>query len=64
MPRVVWVEEPKNDLGFKIGPSYDNVPTTSDCVTEGQSSCMCKGSNIDKGSYNPREKSFCQNANS
>ena len=38
MPRVVWAEESKNGLRFEIGPSYDNVPTTSRCLTDGQSS--------------------------
>ena len=37
VPRVVWAEESKNGLGFEIGPSFDDVPTTSQCVTDGQS---------------------------
>ena len=32
-------EESKNGLGFEIGPSYDDIPTKSQCATEGQSSC-------------------------
>ena len=39
MPRVVLAGEFKNGLGFEIQTSYDNVPTTSQCATEGQSSC-------------------------
>ena len=44
MPCVVWAEEPKTGLGFEIGPSYDVVPTRSELVNEGQSSCIfpCK----------------------
>ena len=38
-PHVVWAEESNTGLGFEIGPSYDDVPTTSQCATEGQSSC-------------------------
>ena len=37
MPRVVWAEEPNTDLGFEIRPSYDDVPTTSQCATAWQS---------------------------
>ena len=37
-PRVVWAEEPKTGLGFEIGPSHDDVPTTSQCLTDGQTS--------------------------
>ena len=40
LPRVVWVEESKNGLGFEIGPNYDNVPTRSQLLTGRQSSCM------------------------
>ena len=40
LPRVVWTEESKNDLRFEIGPSYDDVPTTSKCASDGQSSRM------------------------
>ena len=29
MPHVVWAEESTTSLGFEIGPSYDDVPTTS-----------------------------------
>ena len=39
LPRVVWVEESKNSRGFEIGPSYDNVPMTSQCATVLESSC-------------------------
>ena len=39
LPRVVWAEESKNGLRFEIGPSYDVVPTRSQLVTHGQSSC-------------------------
>ena len=39
MPRVVWAEESKTALGFEIRPSYDDVPTTSQCATIWQSSC-------------------------
>ena len=34
-PRVVWAEESKNGLRFEIGPSYDDVPTRSQCVIDG-----------------------------
>ena len=40
MPRVVWAEESKTGLRFEIRPSYDAVPTRSQFVTDGQSSCM------------------------
>ena len=40
MPRVVWVEESKTGLEIEIGPSYDDVPTTSQCATAWQSSCI------------------------
>ena len=43
LPRVVWAEESKNDLRFEIGPSYDVVPTRSQLVTNGQSSCISSG---------------------
>ena len=33
LPRVVWVEESKNGLGFEIGPNYDDVPTRSQLLT-------------------------------
>ena len=33
-------EESKNGLGFEIGPSYDAVPTRSQCLTDRQSSCV------------------------
>ena len=36
---VVWAEESKNGLSFEIRPSYDGVPTRSQLVTHGQSSC-------------------------
>ena len=39
MPRVVWAEEHKNRLRFEIGPSYDGLPTMSQCPADGQSSC-------------------------
>ena len=39
LPRVVWAEESKNRLRFEIKPSYDVVPTRSQLVTHGQSSC-------------------------
>ena len=39
MPRVVWAEESKNGLRFEIEPSYDVVPTTPQCPSDGQSSC-------------------------
>ena len=37
--RVIWSEESKTGLGFEIGPSYDDVPITSQCATILQSSC-------------------------
>ena len=40
MTRVVWPEESETGLGFEIKPSYDNVPTTSQLVTDRQSSRM------------------------
>ena len=40
MSRVVWAEESKTGLGIKIGPSYDGVPTTSQCASAWQSSCI------------------------
>ena len=40
MPRVVWAEESKTGLGFEIGPSHGDVPTTSQCVAAWQSSCI------------------------
>ena len=40
LPRVVWAEESKNGLRFEIEPScYGAVPTRSQLVTRGQSSC-------------------------
>ena len=39
LPCVTWAEESKNDLGFEIGPSYDDVPTRSLLLTDRQSSC-------------------------
>ena len=39
LPRLVWAEESKNALRFEIGPSYDDVPTASQCLTGGQSCC-------------------------
>ena len=41
MTRVIWAEESETGLGFEIGPSYGygDLPTRSQCVTEGQSSC-------------------------
>merc|ERR1711966_389562 len=39
LPHVVWAKESKNSLRFEIGPSYDDVPTTSQYLTDGQSSC-------------------------
>ena len=39
LPRVVWAEESKNGLSFEIRPSYNNVPTASQFVTDGQSIC-------------------------
>ena len=42
LPRVVWAEESKNGLRFETGPSYDVVPTTSQCPSDGQSSCTHK----------------------
>ena len=38
-PSVVWAEESRTGLKFEIGPSYDVVPTRSQLVTDGQSSC-------------------------
>ena len=32
MSHVVWAEEFKNGLGFEIGPRYNDVPATSQCV--------------------------------
>ena len=40
MPRVVWAEESKNGLGFELGPSYDDVSTTSKFLFDRQSSCI------------------------
>ena len=40
LPRIVWVEEFKNSIGFEIGSNYDDVPTRSQLVTDGQSSCI------------------------
>ena len=37
LPCVVWAEESKNGLGFEIGPNYDDFPTRSQCLIEGQS---------------------------
>ena len=42
LPRVVWAEESKNGLRFEIGPSYDDVPMTSQCPTDEQPSCRQK----------------------
>ena len=39
MPRVVWAAKSKTGLGFEIRASYDDIPTTSQCATDGQSSC-------------------------
>ena len=39
IPLVVWAEESKNGLRFLIGPSYDGLPTRSQCPSGGQSSC-------------------------
>ena len=39
MLHVVWAEESKTGLGFETGPSYDDVPTASQCATAWQSSC-------------------------
>ena len=39
LPRVVWAKESKTGLRFEIGPSYDDIPTKSQLVTDGQSSC-------------------------
>ena len=39
VPLVVWAEESKNRLRFEIGPSYDVLPTTSQCPSDGQSGC-------------------------
>ena len=44
LPRVVWAEESKNGLRFEIGPSYDVIPTRSQCLTDGQSSCTSNSS--------------------
>ena len=38
MPCVVWAEEYKTGLGFEVGPGHDDVPTTSQFLTDGQSS--------------------------
>ena len=46
MPRVVWTEESKTGLESEIGPRYDDVPTTSQCATAGQSSCRCVRSRL------------------
>ena len=43
LPRVVWAGESKTGLRFEIGPSYDDVPTRSQLVIDGQSSCIIKG---------------------
>ena len=40
LPRVFWAEESKTGLRFEIEPSYDDVPTKSQLVTDGQFSCM------------------------
>ena len=34
LPRVVWVEESRNGIGFEIGPKYDDVPTMSQLLTD------------------------------
>ena len=39
MPRVVRAEKSKTGLGFEIGPSCGDIPTTSQFLTDGQSSC-------------------------
>ena len=39
LPRVVWVEESKNGLGFEIGLNYADVPMRSRLLTDRQSSC-------------------------
>ena len=39
MPHVVWAQESKIGLGFEIGFSYDDIPTTSQCATDGKSTC-------------------------
>ena len=41
LPHVVWAKakESKNGLRFEIEPSYDDVPMTFQCPTDGQSSC-------------------------
>ena len=39
LPHVVLAEESKNGLRFEIGPSYDVVPTRSQLVIDGHSSC-------------------------
>ena len=44
--RVVWAEESKNGIRFEIGPSYDDVPTTSQCLTDGQPSCSGRGTHL------------------
>ena len=46
MPHVVWAEESKTGLGFEIRSSYDDAPTTSQCITDGQSSCIHKAKSL------------------
>ena len=45
LPRVVWAEESKNGLRFEIGPNYYDVPTTSQFLSDRQSSCTQQISN-------------------
>ena len=42
MSRVVRAEESKTGVRFEIGPSYDVVPTRSQLLTDGQSSCRVR----------------------
>ena len=39
LPRVVWAEESTTGLGFEIGSSYDDIPTASQFLADGKSSC-------------------------
>ena len=39
LPCVVWAKEFKNGLGFEIRPSFDDIPTSTQLLTDSQSSC-------------------------
>ena len=46
LPRVVWVKESKNGIGFKIEPNYDEVLTRPQLLTGRQPSFSCVVQNI------------------